>query len=157
MSDETITAEQARTALAAAAASRRRLLARSGPWSLTSVVAAIPTLMVMSAFQDRTGPSGWWYVAILGATASSVAGLVLDRRRPVQLRWNAAGPAGWLLLLVVIAALYGTWFAAAALLQALNVPLAHTVAGVIGVAVLLGIRGATNRAFRWLAVRRDVA
>ncbi|GAB1643701.1 hypothetical protein [Krasilnikovia sp. MM14-A1259] len=157
MTDEAITAEQARAALDSAAASRRRLLDRASPVSWVSQVAAFPMVLVATAFQDRSGPSPWWMIAHLSASAVAVAGLVLDRRRAVRLRWGASGPAGWLFLLVLIGGCYATWWAAAMLFRAASVPLPHTAAGIVVVAVILGSHRMTTRVFRWLALRRNVA
>jgi hypothetical protein len=50
----------------------------------------------------------------------------------------------------------GAWYPTAAALRATSVPMPHTWAAVAVLGLIFATRPALDRAFRWLALRRDV-
>jgi uncharacterized membrane protein YwzB len=156
MPDDAINAAGARVALAAAAVSRRRLLEQARPVSVVTQLSTAPMVVVVSLVQDYPQASGWWLAAYLGAAAIAVVGVALERRRTVRTEWGAAGPAGWLLALVHVMVCVAAWWALVAVLQAASVAMPHTLAGLGVVALLFASGPAISRAFRWLALRREI-
>ncbi len=157
MADDVIDAGDARTALDAAATSRRRLLERAGPVSLATQLTAAPMLLVASAAYDQRHPSDvWWAVGYGAAVAVLGVNVLLERRRKVRVTWGSAGPAGWVLMFGLMITCAGAWYLTVAVLERQSLPSPYTWAGVAMIVLLLAVRPALNRAFRWLALRRDV-